>query len=498
MIYKNQYMKILATLFILCINLLFSTQVQLITAHKKSNGVLLRIVTNSIVDIENIAGWKGQENWFYLTLNGSYLSPKALEDLSFELPLLDIEITENNQSVQIGYLFNTPIEDFEIFHSSASRVLLVQVWESLSDSLRSQVKLSEGTNANRVFTLPKQESKGNPFYDSFVYARNKYGPEKYFVWYNNWYSTEDSLDRDSLQKLNNQYVKMPNNYQDPKPLTYRKRKVEISGPPPPPKRLERDAIDISFIIDKGLLLSGSKRTRDVKALQEALVSLGYYLGEGGVYNDGIDGEFGPNTEDAVLQFQLDRGFNNSNIDGIVGEGTHKELLRALSGEKPLVSFQPQTNKIQKPDIVQKANETKKIDMGQKFGSVMQQSRETAKELLNQAPITTQVKREKRRLENINQINLLPPDLSKRKTFLRLTCNLDGANVFIDGSLVGTTPLLKKFPITPGWHRVRVVDPMSPPPKFAMDIPDYQDIYVPKGRTQKIRINLTTSNQESLD
>ena len=138
-------------------------------------------------------------------------------------------------------------------------------------------------------------------------------------------------------------------------------------------------------------------------------------------------------------------------------------------------------------------------MGQKFGSVMmQQSRETAKELLNQAPVTTQVKREKRRLENINEINLLPPDLSKRKTFLKLTCNLDGANVFIDGSLIGTTPLQKKLPITPGWHRVRVVDPLSPPPKFAMDIPDYQDIYVPKGRTQKIRINLATSNQESLD
>ena len=68
-----------------CVNFTFSTQVQLITAHKKSNGVLLRIVTNSIVDIENIAGWRGQKNWFYLTLNGSYLSPKALEDLSFEL-----------------------------------------------------------------------------------------------------------------------------------------------------------------------------------------------------------------------------------------------------------------------------------------------------------------------------------------------------------------------------------------------------------------------------
>ena len=126
----------------------------------------------------------------------------------------------------------------------------------------------------------------------------------------------------------------------------------------------------------------------------------------------------------------------------------------------------------------------KVVMGQTFGSVMQQSRETAKELLNQAPVTTQIKREKRRLQNINEINLLPPDLSKRKTFLRLTCNLDGANVFIDGSLIGYYAAPKKLPITPGWHRVRVVDPLSPPPKFAMDVPDYQDIYVPKGRTQK--------------
>ena len=492
MLYRNQYSKILLVLFFICINLIFSTQVQLITAHKKSNGVLLRIVTNSIVDIENIAGWKGQENWFYLTLNGSYLSPKALEDLSFEFPLVDIEITENNQSVQIGYLFNTPIEDFEIFHSNASRVLLVQVWESLSDSLRSEVKLSEGTNINRVFTLPKNESKGSPFYDSFVYARNKYGPEKYFVWYNNWYSTQDSLDIDSLKEVNNQFTNASNNYNEPKPFKYRKRKVNVSGPPPPPKTLKKDAIDISFILDEGLLLSGSKRSRDVKALQEALISLGYYLGEGGVYNDGVDGEFGPNTEEAVIQFQLDRGFNSANVDGIVGEGTHKELLRALSGERSLASVK------RKIDDSRKTDDTKKVDMGQTFGSVMQQSRETAKELLNQAPVTTQVKREKRRLQNINEINLLPPDLSKRKTFLRLTCNLDGANVFIDGSLIGTTPLLKKLPITPGWHRVRVVDPLSPPPKFAMDVPDYQDIYVPKGRTQKIRINLATSNQESLD
>ena len=80
-----------------------------------------------------------------------------------------------------------------------------------------------------------------------------------------------------------------------------------------------------------MLKSGVPNPRSVKALQEALLVLGYDL-EGGVYNDGVDGNFGPNTEDAVIQFQLDRGFNATNVDGIVGEGTHREL-NALYLEK---------------------------------------------------------------------------------------------------------------------------------------------------------------------
>ena len=124
---------------------------------------MLRIVTSSVMDIDNIAGWSGQENWFYLTLNGTYLSPSAVEYIEFEPPLMDIEINENNESVQIGYLFERPIEDFEIFHSKASRIILVQVWESLSDSLRTELKVSEGTNNNRVFSLPKKRLKGLRF-----------------------------------------------------------------------------------------------------------------------------------------------------------------------------------------------------------------------------------------------------------------------------------------------------------------------------------------------
>ena len=286
----------------------------------------------------------------------------------------------------MGYLFERPIEDFEIFHSAASRVILIQVWESLNDSLRSEVKISEGSNNNRVFSLPKKEAKGSPFYDSFVYARDKYGPEKYFVWYSNWYSTEDDSIDNEAGTSNNQELAMLNDKEktqekiikeDPKPLVViRKQKIEISGPPPPKRRsLTKESIDITFILDEGMLKSGVRRPRSVKALQEALLVLGYDLGEGGVYNDGVDGNFGPNTEDAVIEFQLNRGFNTANVDGIVGEGTHRELVRALSGEKPMIASMQIDNK---------------LVTEQRFGSVIQQARETAKELLNQPPVTTQV------------------------------------------------------------------------------------------------------------
>ena len=483
MVFNKRYIGLL----IATISFVFCNQVQLITMHKKSNGTLLRIVSSSIIDIENIAGWSGQENWFYITINGTYLSPSAVEYIEFEPPIMDIEITENNESVQIGYLFERPIEDFEIFHSEASRVILVQVWESLNDSLRTEVKLSEGNNNNRVFSLPKKEAKGSPFYDSFVYARDKYGPEKYFVWYNNWYSTEDvpGDDNPSDRNIKNEPIEKDIK-EDPKPLVViRKQKMEISGPPPPQRKIiDKESLDITFILDEGILRSGVKKPRFVKALQEALLILGYDLGEGGMYNDGVDGNFGPITENAVIDFQLDRGFNAANVDGIVGEGTHNELMRALSGKKPIITIVEQ-----KPQ---------RLDTEEKFGSVILQARETAKELLNQTPVTTQVKRETRKLANNDEVNLLPPDLTKRKTFLKLSCNLEGANVFIDGSLIGQTPIPKKFPVTPGWHRVRVVDPDAPPPKFAMSIPDYQDIYVPQGRTQKIRINLAIAEQESTD
>ena len=84
MISKKRHIKIFG-LILFSVSIVWSSQVQLITSHQKSNGTLLRIVTSSVMDLDNIAGWVGQENWFYVTLNGTYLSPSAVEYIELHL-----------------------------------------------------------------------------------------------------------------------------------------------------------------------------------------------------------------------------------------------------------------------------------------------------------------------------------------------------------------------------------------------------------------------------
>lgn len=75
---------------------------------------------------------------------------------------------------------------------------------------------------------------------------------------------------------------------------------------------------------------------EVKLLQEKLINAGYSCGP-----CGADGEFGKDTEAAVIQFQTDK---NLEIDGIVGSETWNALFGNLS-----------TNKT--PDVVQPAAST---------------------------------------------------------------------------------------------------------------------------------------------
>jgi peptidoglycan hydrolase-like protein with peptidoglycan-binding domain len=76
----------------------------------------------------------------------------------------------------------------------------------------------------------------------------------------------------------------------------------------------------------------------VKAVQQALVNAGYYIGNTGDNEDGVDGIFGKNTRAAVIKYQGDNGIKQT---GNVGTITSGKL-----GVSPLTSgnpSQPQNN-----------------------------------------------------------------------------------------------------------------------------------------------------------
>ena len=73
------------------------------------------------------------------------------------------------------------------------------------------------------------------------------------------------------------------------------------------------------------LLRKGMEGSDVRALQEALMKLGYELPD-----YGADGEFGMETKEALMDFQKHEGLE---VDGEYGEKSHAALMDALSDEE---------------------------------------------------------------------------------------------------------------------------------------------------------------------
>ena len=73
------------------------------------------------------------------------------------------------------------------------------------------------------------------------------------------------------------------------------------------------------------LLRKDMEGSDVRALQEALMKLGYELPD-----YGADGEFGMETKEALMDFQKHEGLE---VDGEYGEKSHAALMDALSDEE---------------------------------------------------------------------------------------------------------------------------------------------------------------------
>ena len=398
-------------IFILIFSTLFGNmnahQIQLVTYHQKTNGVLIRVVVSNIPVVDNIAAWVGQENWFYLTLNEAVFGESVLEDLKAKPPLLEIEGIQNQESVQIGFLMEHFISDFEIFHSPSNRVFLIHIWHELDRVGITDIKNSENKNKNKIFSLSEQDSKNKPFYESFIDAREKYGPEKYFVWYNNWYSTEDEKDLDNKPK--------------------------------------KDSLDI-----------WEKHWSGTQKNKENLTDL-----------------YGP---------LIPKSKTINRIDA-------KELIM---DDNPVIE-KP------KEKIAEKKSEKNLEELEQDILKRKKEAKNKIKKASNKSNTSNPVDQQKYIIKKTSEdlaAYAIEPNLEKRKTYLKIGCDLIDVYVYLDGKKVGKTPLKKKLPVSSGWHRIRIDVPGAK--KFnqsGIPTPDFRDVYVTKGRTQKVTFKFLNETKD---
>ena len=412
--------RLILTIFILIFTILAGDskqdEIQLVTFHKKTNGLLIRVVVSQTPKSGNIAGWVGQENWFYLTINNSFLKKGVLDSLIAKPPILEIEGIQNNQSSQIGFLFEHQITDYQIFHSPSSRVFLVHIWKDLNSNNINNIIASEKNNLEKVFSIPSKESTGKSFYESFVQAREKYGPEKYFVWYNNWYSTEET------------------NKTDPNEIDYEIESLKL-----------------------------------IESKSNLILSIPEF------------DQYGPPVPDNLISKLKNKP---SKIQ--------KEIL-----EKKLKSEVEKYNKVKSNTAsISTYNKSKKINTSIKNDSKKKKNKFRRKKtkILDET--------DKKVVDNKNlqlRYDIIPDLVAGRKTYLKIACDLTGMNIILDGKMIGKTPLAKRIPISPGWHRVKIDIPGSP--KFnqsGIPITDHRDIYVTGGRTQKVTFKLLKEQQNNLD
>jgi len=91
---------------------------------------------------------------------------------------------------------------------------------------------------------------------------------------------------------------------------------------------------------------------------------------------------------------------------------------------------------------------------------------------------------------------IEPNLEKRKTYLKIGCDLEDVYVYLDGRKVGKTPLRKRLPVSSGWHRIRIDIPGAKKfNKSGIPNPDFRDVYVTKGRTQKVTFKFLNDQEE---
>ena len=158
----------------------------------KQNGVMISLDYTELIGDDDIIGWKSDRGWIYLTLLGvSYPKQKEPKKL-LEKDIKKIVIDDFDESTQIAILLKKPILGYDIINSKRTPSTIIFIHTKIKDSYVSNIKKYIKENGESYFnvsdnsTFPKYNTN---FKRAFDQARKELGQNAIFNYHGKLYTT---------------------------------------------------------------------------------------------------------------------------------------------------------------------------------------------------------------------------------------------------------------------------------------------------------------------
>ena len=90
----------------------------------KTNGLIVKLNLSEPITDNDISAWQAKSGWFYMTLNQIGHDSSDLSQVSLPDDVLDLEIIQNEKSIQIGLKMRQLIENYEFSYNKDENLLI--------------------------------------------------------------------------------------------------------------------------------------------------------------------------------------------------------------------------------------------------------------------------------------------------------------------------------------------------------------------------------------
>ena len=132
-----------------------NNKMKTISIDSKSNGIILKMVLDTLLNSNRITAWQANSGWFYLTLYEVKGDSNQLKPLIIPKEIRKFQIIENKESLQIGIRINEPIQNYDFIYSKENSSIVANLHysteyfskiDNLIQTNQSDIKIKTNSN----------------------------------------------------------------------------------------------------------------------------------------------------------------------------------------------------------------------------------------------------------------------------------------------------------------------------------------------------------------